>query len=104
MFQTRVTLRSDGPNVAGGWIVTAPAGNDIQGDITATMRVDGLSVVIEGTVSWITETGSGTGRCVGRSQWSGTVSETRLRWTSARLDFGTTCSGAFTDLDWTMAR
>ena len=104
VFQTRVTLRSDGPNVVGSWTVTAPAGNDIQGDINASMRIDGLTVLIDGTVSWVTETGSGTGRCVGRSQWTGTVSETQLHWTSPRLDFGSTCSGAFTTLDWTMVR
>ena len=102
---TAADLVSDDTQVHGTWTVTT-GGNDIRGEVTATMRIaPPYYTLIDGTVTWDTPQQGATGRCRGTATFLGAPSSIRIEWVSqAGVDWGGTCSGAPTNIRWSLGR
>lgn len=100
---TPVELQQADRAVTGTWTVTTP-GNDIRGEIGGTLTGEGAQTRFSGTVTWNSETVSGTGRCRGVATFTGAAFPPVLEWTSPGWDFGTTCTDAPTDAVWRFVR
>jgi hypothetical protein len=97
---TRAELRQADRDVTGTWNVTS-AGNDIHGEASGSLTGLGVDTRFSGTVTWNSETGTGTGRCFGRATFAGPSAAPSLRWESAAFQFDN-CSDPPTNLIWTM--
>lgn len=101
---TKAELQQADRAVTGTWLITSP-GNDARGEIRGVLEGTGLETVFRGTVTWISDTATGTGRCVGTATFSGAANASGLRWTSPPgWDFGTTCSSPPQEVTWTLTR
>lgn len=102
--QTRVDLQQADRRVTGSWRVTTAA-SDIRGEIAGTLDGFDAETRFRGTVTWNSETASGTGRCLGTATFTGSASPPAVRWESAGgWDFGATCSDPPRDVVWMLVR
>lgn len=89
--------------VTGTWTVTT-AGNDTNGEVRGTLDGVGAETRFRGTVTWSSETATGTGRCLGTATFSGAAVPPVLTWTSPGWNFGATCSDPPQDVAWSIVR
>jgi hypothetical protein len=102
-LDTRVELQQADRAVTGTWMVTTPD-NDTRGEITGTLDDIGADTTFTGSVTWDTVPAFGAGRCRGQSGYRGSATSSALRWESARVNWGGTCSDEPQELTWTMRR
>ena len=103
-FETRMALQQTDRTVTGDWIVTAPEGNNVRGDIAGTLTGVGVDTTFAGTVTWKTEVGTGTGACTGRSSFSGPSAPPQLEWSAPGDVHFTNCSDpGIRDVTWRLS-
>lgn len=97
-----MALSQDGRNVTGAWTAGPP--NDIRGEVRGTLTGPTLTNDFAGTLTWEGETGTGTGRCRGTMNVTGTAEPSALRWMTATVEFGGTCQNDARDLVFALQR
>lgn len=101
-LQTRLELAQTNRTVQGTWIVTAPAGNDIRGEISGTLTDDTVVATFSGTATWNSPQTGTSARCVGRALLVGSAIPSRLRWSTPGFTFDNCGDAGMTDLVWTL--
>lgn len=103
MTPIRLELQQGDRTITGTWAITA-TGVDARGEIRGALEGIGAETTFRGTMTWNSETSSGTGRCLGTATFTGAAVPPALSWSSIGWDLGATCSGAPSEVTWAVVR
>lgn len=102
-LDTRVEFtQPNASTLTGTWRVTAPADNDVSGEIAGTLDGSGINTQFHGAVT-LRNPGQTPGViCTAHATFEGRVTPT-MRWTSPQFPFDPSCTDlGLTDLVWTL--
>lgn len=101
-YTTTIQLQQQGRTLTGTWQGTRVMG--LTGDIRGTLTGEGETTTFDGAITWISDTSTGTGRCLGTATFHGTAVPPAMTWMAPKWDWGATCFNGSGPVSWTVIR